>query len=90
MKLTVRGFKKTTLKKYQNVQENPLCAISPKSQQNLKISGDELMINDFKARLIGGSSDKFIGMTKTLRESLGVENGQVVEITYEDSILKVS
>lgn len=89
MKLTVRGFKKETLKKFENVALSPLCAISPKNQQDLKISLGEVSINDFSFRLIDGSSDQFVGMTKTLREQLGVENGQVAEVTFEDSTLKI-
>ena len=89
MKVTVRRFRKITLKKYQNVQQNPLCAISPKNKQMLKIDSDSIKVNNFPVRLIDGSSEKFIGMTKTLRENLGVENGQVVEINFENSILKV-
>lgn len=90
MKLTVRGFRKVTLKKFQDVKENPLCAIHPKNQKELGISEGDIKVNDSSARLIEGSSDKFIGMTKTLRENLGVENGQEVEVAYEDSALKIS
>ena len=89
MKLTVRGFRKVTLKKFQNVKENPLCAISPKNQKKLKISLGKVVINDSSTRLIDGRSDKFIGMTKTLRKNLNVENGQVVEVTFKDSVLKI-
>jgi hypothetical protein len=90
MKLTVRGFKKETLKKFEKVVESPLCAISPKNQKELEISGGEITINDSSARVIDGSSDEFIGMTKTLRENLGVTIGQEVEINFEDSALKIS
>lgn len=89
MKLTVRGFRKVTLKKFQNVKASPLCAIHPKNQKKLKIGEGEIAINDSSARLIDGRSDKFIGMTKTLRENLGLENGQVVEVTFENQILKI-
>ena len=87
--MSVRGFRKVTLKKFQDVKENPLCAIHPKNQKKLKISLGDITVNDSSARLIDGRSEKFIGMTKTLRESLGVENGQVVEVTFEDQILKI-
>lgn len=89
MKLTVRGFRKVTLKKFKNVKANPLCAIHPKNQKKLRISLGDIMVNDSSARLIDGSSDEFIGMTQTLRENLSVENGQIVEATFEDSVLKI-
>lgn len=89
MKLTVRGFTKTTLKKFENVKDSPLCAISPKNQKTLGISQGEVSIDEYDFRLIDGSSDQFIGMTKTLRENLGVEIGQDVEVSFEDSVLKI-
>lgn len=89
MKLTVRGFTKETLKKFENVAESPLCAISPKNQNELKISLGEISINNSSARLIDGKSDEFISMTKTLREKLEVENGHIADVIFEDSVLKV-
>jgi hypothetical protein len=89
MKLTVRGFTNKTLKKYDDVKENPLCAISPKNQKALGVSGKKVEVNNSSVRLVKGSSEKFIGLTKTLRDSLGVENEQVVEVSFVDSVLKI-
>ena len=90
IKLKVRGFRKETLKKYEDVKENPLCAISPKNQKALKVSGGKIKVNKSAANLIKGRSDKFIGMTKALRDALELENGQVVEVAFDGKILKVA
>ena len=89
MKLTVRGFRKVTLKKFDKVKESPLIALSSKNQEALGIKAGEIEVNDASARLVDGSSDKFVGMTKTLRDNLGVESGQVASITFEDNVLKI-
>ena len=90
IKLKVRGFRKVTLKKYEDVKENPLCAISPKNQKELKISEGKIKVNKTSATLIKGKSEKFIGMTKYLRDSLDLENGQDVEVNFDGKVLKVS
>lgn len=90
MKLKVRGFRKVTLKKFDDVKENPLCAIHPKNQKKLKISEEKIKINKSSARLIDGRSEKFIGMTKALRDTLELENGQAVDVSFDGKILKVS
>jgi len=89
MNLKLRGFTEETLKEYKNVKENPLLAISPKNQEELGVVSGDILISDIAVRLIDGKSDEFVGMTKTLRESLGLEIGQDVEIEKVDGELTV-
>ena len=79
-----------TLKKFEDVKENPLCAISPKNQKALEICEGQIKVNKTSATLIKGRSDKFIGMTKALRDALELENGQVAEVSFDGKVLKVS
>jgi hypothetical protein len=89
MKLKLRGFSKETLKKYDNVKENPLLAISPKNQKTLKVISGDILIDEESVQLIDGKSDEYVGMTKTLRDSLGLDIGQDIEIENSDGGLKV-
>ena len=89
MKLKLRGFTKETLKKYDNVSENPLLAISPKNQKELEIVLGDILIDKVSVRLIDGKSDEFVGMTKNLRETLGLDIGEDIEIESIDGGLKV-
>ena len=89
MKLKLRGFSKETLKKYDDVAENPLLAISPKNQEKLGIAAGDISIGDVAVRLIHGKSDEFVGMTKTLRDNLDLDIGQDVELEKIDDELKI-
>jgi len=89
MKLKLRGFTKETLKKYDDVKKNPLLAISPKNQKELKVVAGDILIDDVAVQLIDGKSDEFVGMTQALRESLGLDIGQDVEIENKDGELKI-
>lgn len=89
MKLKLRGFTKETLKLYDNVKTIPLLAISPKNQKELKVISGEITISKVGVQLINGKSDRFIGMTQTLRETLGLDIGQDVEIENSDGGLLV-
>jgi len=89
MKLKLRGFTSETLKKYDDVINHPLLAISPKNQKELKIVTGDILIDDTSVNLIDGKSDEFVGMTKTLRETLGLDIGQDIEIENDDGELKI-
>lgn len=87
MKLTVRGFKKVTLAKYSNIVQQPLLAISKNDQKTLKVEPGMININNYTVRLITGTKDGFVGLTKTLRRLLKVEKGDVVNITIKNGQL---
>ena len=89
MKLKLRGFTKKTLKLYDNVKKSPLLAISPKNQKKLGVVSGDVLIDEVSVRLIDSKSDDFVGMTKTLRESLGLDIGQDVKIENSDGELKL-
>jgi len=89
MKFRLRGFTENTLKKYSNVKQNPLLAISKKNQEELGIVAGDILISDVAVQLIDGKDDKFVGMTKTLRESLGLDIGEEIEIEKSDGELTV-
>lgn len=89
MKVKVRGFTKATLKQYNDVANNPLVAISPINQKELGVSVGTISVNQKTARLIDGKSDEFIGLTKTLRDRLKLENGQEIDVEYLDNELTI-
>lgn len=89
MRLKLRGFTEETLKKYDDVINHPLLAISPKNQKELEIVSGDVLISDVAVNLIDGKSDEFVGMTKTLRETLGLDIGDEVEIEKVDGELKI-
>ena len=89
MQLKVRGFTKVTLKKFNDVVNNPLVAISPINQNELELAAGEISVNNTSARLIDGKSDEFIGLTKTIREKLGFKKGQEVEIKFSGGELDI-
>lgn len=90
MKLKLRRFTKETLKLYDNIKKNPLLAISPKNQKTLKIISGDILIDEVPVRLIDGKNDDFVGMTKTLRETLDLDIGQDIKIENSDGELKVT
>lgn len=87
MKLTIRGFKKETLAKYTNIIEQPLVALGKNTQETLGINPGPVKINNVSARIIEGSSEDFIALTKTLRQKLGVERGEEAEVICKEKAL---
>lgn len=87
MKLIVRGFKKTTLAKHPNVAEEPIVAIGKQDRGNLGIAvGETITVAGKPTKVVAGKNG-FVSLTKSLRKSLGVEKGQIIEITKDDNNL---